>query len=49
MKMPTEPMVKKLFFKSTKNNIDLPETLSEKLDPQRGQYLRYAVPSSGSK
>jgi hypothetical protein len=38
-----------LFFKSTKNNIDLPETLSEKLDPQRGQYLRFAAPSSGSK
>ena len=38
-----------MVFKSTKNNIDLPETLSKKFDPQRGQYLRYAAPSSGSK
>ena len=37
------------FSKSTKNNVDLPEISSEIYEPQRGQYLRYAAPSSGNK
>ena len=45
----TSKKSQKLFSKSTKNNVDLPETSSEKYEPQRGQYLRYAAPSSGSK
>ena len=28
-----------MFVKITKNNVDLPETSSEKFDPQRCQYL----------
>ena len=39
----------KIVFQKYYNNADLPEVLSEKDDPQRGQYLGYAAPSSGSK
>ena len=38
-----------MFSKNTKNNVDLHENSSEKYDYKRGQYLRYAAPSRGSK
>ena len=42
-------MKSKIVFPKYENNADLPETSSEKDDPQRGQYLRCTAPSSGSK
>ena len=45
----TSYLRKKIVFPKYKNNVDLPETSYEKYEPQRGQYLRYAAPSSGSK
>ena len=39
----------KIVFQKYKNNVDIPETSSEKDVPQRGQYFGCGAPSSGSK